>query len=337
MKKVLPSIMKHVNQTEFGGPNVLKLGESLIPQPKTNQSLIEIHSTSVNRADILQRQGKYPPPKGITNILGLEFAGYELDQQGNRLRRVMGILSGGGYAQYVAINKDHLIEIPSNIPFHTAGGISEIYLTAYLQYKLSELQQGNACLVYAAASGVGQATLQLCNLFGVKAIASCSQDKIQNIQHYTNLIVHRNQSIQDQISQIKQYQPQGVQAVFDCVGQQNYQITLDSLGMDGKWILYGLLTGGSIDKFNLAPLLIKRIHLINSTLRSRSDQFKAQLVQEFKINILPFIENGQISIPIESVTKVTWDQQGINQIIGLHTLMESNKNVGKLIIQFLNE
>ncbi|CAD8067253.1 unnamed protein product [Paramecium primaurelia] len=337
MRKVLPSIMKHVNQTEFGGPNVLKLGESLIPKPNQNQSLIEIHSTSINRADILQRQGKYPPPKGVTNILGLEFAGYELDREGNRLRRVMGILSGGGYAQYVAVNKDHLIDVPSNITLDAAGGISEIYLTAYLQYKLSELKKGNSCLIYAAASGVGQATLQLCNHYGVIGIASCSQMKVQKIQQYTNFIVHRDQSIKDQIQMIRQYQPQGVTAVFDCVGQQNYQMTLESLGIDGKWILYGLLTGGQIEKFNLAPLLGKRIHLINSTLRSRSDQFKAELVKDFTKNILPLIEKGQISIPIQSVTKVQWNEEGINKIIRLHNEMELNSNVGKLIVSFQND
>ncbi|CAD8052928.1 unnamed protein product [Paramecium sonneborni] len=326
--------MKHVTQLEYGGPEVMKLGQSDIPQIQKNQSLVEIKSTSINRADTLQRQGLYAIPKGVTNILGLEFAGYELDENRNRIRKVMSILPGGGYSQYAVVNKDHLIDIPDNIPLDIAGGICEIYLTAYLLYKLSDLKKGDSCLIYAAASGVGQAALQLCNIFGINVIASCSKEKVQIVTKYTKNIIIRDQSIEQQFQQLQIIHPLGVNAVFDCIGKQNYKLTLDSLTIDGKWIVYGLITGGIIDNFNLSPLLQKRINLINTTLRSRSDDFKKNLIDEFKQNVLPYLQSGQIEIPVDSITKIKWDQDGINQFIRLHTEMEQNKNAGKQIIYF---
>ncbi|CAD8044893.1 unnamed protein product [Paramecium primaurelia] len=326
--------MKHVTQQEYGSPQVLKLGESDIPKPLENQSLIEIKSTSINRADTLQRQGLYAIPKGSTSILGLEFAGYELDENGNRIRKVMSILPGGGYSQFVVVNKDHLIDVPANIPLEIAGGICEVYLTAYLLFKLSDLRKGDSCLIYAAASGVGQAALQLSNIFGINAIASCSKGKVDAIKKYTKNIIIRDESIDEQFKQLQTLFPQGVNAIFDCIGKQNYKLTVDSLAIDGKWILYGLITGGLIENFNLGSLLQKRISLINTTLRSRPDDFKKNLIAEFKQYVLPYIANGDIEIPVDSITKIKWDQNGINEFIRLHTEMDQNKNVGKQIVVF---
>lgn len=208
-------MMKHVHLNGFGDTSVMVLKESSIPKLKPNESLVEILGTSLNRADTLQRAGKYPSPPGMSEILGLECAGYVVDEEGKRVKRVMTLLSGGGYAQYVAVPSDHLIEIPEDFPiekviffltfclFLQACGISEVYLTSYLQIKLANLQKGDFCLIYAAASGVGIATIQICNLLGIIPIASCSAGKVHQVKQFTTNVIDRGEGENAQLQIIR--------------------------------------------------------------------------------------------------------------------------------------
>ena len=176
--------MRFIGHENKLGPEGISVKEGPIPiYDKETEVLIKVEAVAANRADLLQTRGQYPPPAGVTHVIGLECSGYVVDPQTNVVtdRRVMALLSGGGYAQFAKVNKDHLIDIPEELSFETAACIPEKFLTAYqLLYHIANIQEDETALILAGASGVGTSMIQLCNYAGASSIAiSSSEEKLE--------------------------------------------------------------------------------------------------------------------------------------------------------------
>jgi len=327
--------MKHVGLNGFGDPSVLKIDESPIPQPNQDQVLIRVKSAGLNRADVLQRQGKYPPPKGASNILGLEAAGYLCNSDGsvNTSKKVMTLLAGGGQAQYCLTHKNHVIEVPENISLEQAGGLPEVWITAFLLLELGQIKPNDKVLIYAGASGVGTAAIQLVRLFGGIPIVTCSTEEKVKFTKNLGAEFAINYKATDNLSKsiLDVTGNKGVDIILDCVGPQYYSINTEVAAMDARWILYGLLSGAKTTA-NFAPLVGKRISLIATTLRSRSDDYKSDLIQRFKDKVLPHFNDGKLKVCIDSTLPVNW--KNAEPIQEGHKIMERNANSGKIIYSF---
>ncbi|EAS01292.2 NAD(P)H quinone oxidoreductase, PIG3 family protein, putative (macronuclear) [Tetrahymena thermophila SB210] len=342
IRKILArfSTMRHVHCSGFGGVDVLNFKTSPIPALKKDEVLIKVQATALNRADTLQRQGKYPPPPGASDIIGLEAAGYLLDQNGNQTsKRVVALLSGGGYSEYVAVNKDHILEIPDQMSFSDAAGLAETWLTAYqLLKKVGCSKPGENVLIYAGASGVGTAAIQLCSLFNTNAIVSVSSpEKLQfckNLGAQGGIIYKDNLKQKEQILELTKRK--GADIVLDCIGASNVDLTLSVLNYDARWVLYGLMGGAKVPNFNLASLVGKRGSLICSTLRSRTDCYKRDLVRDFQFQAMPLFRNNTFKTIIDKVYNVNLnDDKDVEKVREAHQYMEKNQNIGKIVLNFV--
>jgi len=327
--------MKAVLTKAPGGTENLYVGETSRPQLKHGEVLIQVHSSAVNRADILQRQGSYPPPEGCSTVIGLECAGV-IEEIGEGVTRpfkkgdhVMALVGGGGYAQYCAAHEGSVLPIPIGVKLDEAGAIPEAWLTAFqTSYFIGKVSVGDIVLIHAAASGVGTAAIQLCKLFGAKPIAVVgSQDKIDYCLKLGAVkgINYKTQDFgKEALAYAQEQKASGVNLVLDCVGASHALQHVECLAMDGRWVLYGTMGGGVLDKFPIGAILRKRIQLTGTTLRTRSLSYKAQLVKEFSEKALPHF--GTALFPI--VDKV----YPLSEVAAAHDRMESNLNTGKIVL-----
>lgn len=325
--------MRAVIIKESGGPEQLVLGEVPTPRPAAGELLVRVKATALNRADILQRQGKYPPPAGASPILGLEMAGI-VEEVGEACQgwksgdRVFGLLPGGGYAEYAVIPGDMALPLREDLSFEEGAAIAEVFLTAYQAlFWLGSLQKGGQVLVHAGASGVGTAAIQLAKACGARVFATAgSQEKLQAC-HSLGADLALNYKEGPFAPKVQAAAgSEGVQVILDFVGAPYWEQNLDCLGMDGKLILISTLGGTQPEKFNLGPFLAKRLQLTGTTLRSRSLSYKTRLTQDFAEKALPLFHEGRLK-PIIDRT-FSW-----NQVQDAHRYMEDNRNIGKIVLK----
>lgn len=317
---------------ETGSSESLHMGEVQIPVITENEVLIQVYASAVNRADILQRQGKYPPPPGKSSILGLEAAGI-VHKIGSSITKwkvgdkVMALCNGGAYAQYVAVNADHVMPIPTNLNYGLAAAIPEAWLTAFqLLHTLGEVKSGETVLIHAAGSGVGTAAIQLAKLAKAVIIATAgTEQKLANSKMYgaEHIICYKKKDFAEEVMSLTN--GKGVDLVLDCVGGSYWEKNIKCLAKDGRWILYGLLGGPHVNGNLLGQLLAKRIKLTATTLRSRSDEYKSELVKDFSNKILDHFKNGDLKPVLDSTFS-------INELPAAHEKMEANQNMGKIVL-----
>jgi NADPH:quinone reductase len=333
--------MKVVYIKEFGGIENLEIREvEDLPSPKDFEVLVRVRAAGVNRADLIQRKGFYPPPKGFDErILGLEFAGEVVDTGENALKfhlgdRVFGITGGGGQAEYVNIKESSLVKIPDNLSFVEAACIPEAFITAHdAIFTQGKLNHGETCLIHAVGSGVGLAALQLCKAHNIKTLGTsraarkltqCDKfgldngifmdgDLTGNAKYFAELIEHFTEG-------------KGVDVILDLVGAGYFEANLQSLAMNGRLILVGL-TSGVKAEFNLGTALAKRLTIIGTTLRARSDDEKGEATANFAKDVLPLIASGKIVPNLDKVFAVTDVQKA-------HEYLESNESFGKVVLEF---
>eukprot|EP00761_Pharyngomonas_kirbyi_P000037 gb/GECH01000037.1/.p1 GENE.gb/GECH01000037.1/~~gb/GECH01000037.1/.p1 ORF type:complete len:392 (+),score=94.40 gb/GECH01000037.1/:1-1176(+) len=327
--------MKAIQLKEFGDPDVMYIDESVAsPQISSpDDVIVSVSSSAVNRADTLQRRGKYPPPKGASDIMGLEIAG-TVDHVGSHVEqwkpgdRVMALLAGGGYAQQACVSQNHLISIPSNISLLDAGAIPEVFLTAYQAlFTIADLQSSQNVLIHAGASGVGTAAIQLAKMAGARHIVTTSSTaKIQACRDMgaTCAVSYEETENWDQLTE-EQTQGEGVHVCLDFVGQKYLSRNLKSLARDGHLVILATLSGAIADKFDMRPAFKKALNLHFSTLRSRSTLYKTQLTNGFKSFAMPGFERGELKPVIDSV-------YDIKDVAEAHRRIEANKNIGKVVL-----
>lgn len=283
-----------------GAPENLYVKEVMKPHPGEGEVLVKVSASALNRADLLQRRGKYPPPKGSSDILGLEAAGSVAGLGPGCTGRwkigdaVMALLSGGGQAEYVTVPEGHLMPVPKDMTFIQAAAIPEAWLTAFqLLHFVGKIQKGETVLIHAGASGVGMAAIQLVRLANaIPIVTAGTQEKLQATTNAGAAagFNYKNEDFSEKVLAFTQ--GSGVDIILDCVGGSYWEKNLSCLRTDGRWVIYGLLSGGEVHGDLLARLLSKRGSIHTSLLRSRDKEYKEQLVKAFIENVLPYFSGG---------------------------------------------
>ena len=311
----------------------LEIGEAPVPIPGEDDLLVQVKSTALNRADILQRKGLYPPPEGESPILGLEMSG-TVEKIGKSCTgwkkgdRVFGLLPGGGYAQYVKIHHKMAMKIPEPLSFEEAAAISETFITAYQAiFWLGKLQKGEKILIHAGASGVGTAAIQLSREIGAIIYVTAGSDEKLKICSSLGAGLtwdYKRGSFLPAVMEATA--KQGVNLILDFIGQPYFEDNLSALALDGKIIFLSLMGGNLIQNFNLRQLMSKRIQLIGTTLRNRSLAYKIKLTRDFGEFALPRFASGKIKPVIDKI--YPWEA-----VKEAHDYMEANNNAGKIVLR----
>tara|TARA_B110000438_G_scaffold282606_1_gene309814 strand:+ start:3808 stop:4785 length:978 start_codon:yes stop_codon:yes gene_type:complete len=310
--------------------NRLKIVETTMPSLQEAEVLIKVKSAGVNRADIAQKNGLYPPPAGASQTLGLECSGViESIGEGVTTRKVgeevCALLSGGGYAEFAACPEKQVLLKPSNLNWDEAASLPEIYATCWLNlFMEGNLQPGEKVVFHAGASGIGTAGIQLCKNFGCESFVTAGTK--EKIDFCIDLGASEGAIRPDDIFQkIASWAPDGVNLILDPVGASYFNDNLKVLGMDGRIIIIGLMGGIKTD-INLGQLMMKRHKIIGSTIRARSLAVKESVIDQLNRKVWPLIENHSIIPVIHQV----FDWENANQA---HEVMELNSNTGKLILK----
>ncbi|KAI6071684.1 Quinone oxidoreductase PIG3 [Aix galericulata] len=293
-----------------GGPENLYVKEVMKPHPGEGEVLVKVSASALNRADLLQRRGKYPPPKGASDILGLEAAGSVAGLgpgckgQWKIGDAVMALLSGGGQAEYVTVPEGCLMPAPNDLTFIQAAAIPEAWLTAFqLLHFVGKIQKGERVLIHAGASGVGMAAIQLVKLAkAIPIVTAGTQEKLK-VTANAGAAAGFNYKNEDFSEKVLAFtQGSGVDIILDCVGGSYWEKNLNCLSTDGRWIIYGLLSGGD---------------------------YKEKLVKAFTENVLPYFAQGaspRLQPFVDSVYP-------LHEIAEAHRAMEENRNIGKIVIE----
>ena len=324
--------MKAVLQREFGGPEVLYVGETEAPEPAAGQLRVRVAATTVNRADCVQRVGNYTPPPGESPILGLEVAG-TVDALGSGVagfeigERVMSLVGGGGYAAHAVAHASHAMRIPERLDFHQAACVCETYITAFLNiFMLGGFGDGETVLIHGGGGGVNTSAIQLCRTLTPKAtvFVTSSTGKVDRVRALgaDHVIDYRNQDFAEAVATITG--KRGVDVILDHLGAAYLTRNLRSLARGGRLVIIGLM-GGAKSEINLGLLMVKRQRIIGSVLRSRSVEDKASIVREFRASVLPLFERGRIEPLIHTVMP-------LEEAAAAHRMMESSAHFGKIVL-----
>ena len=326
--------MKAVLLDGFGGLDVLKVGEAEKPQPKENQVLVKVAAASVNRPDLVQREGKYPPPPGDSEILGLEVAGV-IEETGPGVSgweagdRVMTLVGGGGYAEYAVAYADHLMAIPESMSFEEAACVCESYITAFLNiFILGDFQDGRTAILHGGGGGVNTAGIQLCRALtpNSKLIVTASPEKMERVRQLGADLVINFRENPDFTDLVKEFTgKKGVDLILDHVGAKYLSPNMNSLAYKGRLVIIGVISGIKAE-LNLALMMVKRQQIIGSVLRSRPVSEKAEIVAEFTRRAVPKFADRTIVPIIEAVFP-------LDRVVDAHRMMEEDKHFGKIVLR----
>jgi putative PIG3 family NAD(P)H quinone oxidoreductase len=326
--------MKAVLLDGFGGPDVLKIGEIDKPTLKENEVLVKVVATSISGPDLVQRKGKYPPPPGDSEILGLEVAG-TIEDLGkgvtgwNTGDRVMSLVGGGGYAEYAAAYASHLIRIPDSMSFEEAACVCESYITAFLNvFMIGEFQDGQTAIFHGGGGGVNTAAIQLCRTLtpGSKYIVTASPEKMEKVKELGADLVINYKKTPDFSEVVREYtNKKGVDLILDHVGAKYLEPNMKSLAYKGKLVIIGVISGIKAE-LNLALMMVKRQQIIGSVLRSRPVSEKADIVAEFTRRAMPKFADRTI-VPI--IYKVF----SMEEVANAHRAMEEGGHFGKIVLK----
>lgn len=329
--------MQAVLLKAYGGVDQLYIGTTEKPKIAADSVLVKVRAAGVNRADLGQRQGKYPPPPGTSSVLGLEIAGDVVEvgeAAGNKWNvgdKVMALISGGGYAEYAEVTASHLMKFPPHFSYEEAACIPEAFLTAYqaLEYvaQLSTIKSPSI-LIHAAASGVGTSAIQLCKHFGVNPIIATagSQEKLDFCKQLgaTTLINYKEGSFAPKV--LEATNNKGVSVLMDFICADYWNDNLKSLALEGVMTMQGTLSGVTAQNADLGPILMKRLKIMGSTLRSRDKEYKTRLISDFDKLSAPLFANGTLKPIISKVFS-------LQEVAQAHQFVDDSKNIGKVILK----
>lgn len=319
--------MHAILQHAPGGRDSLYWGETPLPEPGPGQLRVRVRACGVNRADIVQREGRYPPPADASPILGLELAG-EVDALGAGVcgwapgDALLALVPGGAYAEYALVNADEALAKPASWSWAQAASVPEAWLTAWLNLiEVGQLQAGQTVLIHAGASGVGAAAIQLARWRGATVVATCgSAEKVVFCQQLgaQQVVNYHEAAFADTVRALGR-----ADLVLDCIGGSYLDAHLSCLKTDGKLVLIGVM-GGAQAMLNLGLLLVKRISLMGSTLRSQPLARRAALAGQLQ-QLLPLWEAGTLQWTLDRTFSLPDAAQA-------HAWLESNQNQGKVVL-----
>ena len=324
--------MRAVTITEFGGPETLRIADVPEPTLSEGQILIDVHAAALNRADLLQRRGSYPPPPGETDILGLECSGIVASCAATVTRvkpgeRVMALLAGGGYAERVAIDARMAIPIPDSLTFIEAAAIPEAFLTAReALFTLGDLRPQQNVLIHAAAGGVGSAAVQLARVHGAVIFGTAGSEPKLKFVKSLGAKSAINYNTADFAAIIKE-QTNGIGAhvVLDFVGASYWERHAKCLAIGGRCVVIGVM-GGAQAAVNFGQLLFKRHQILGLVMRTRPLIDKVAMTQRFIRESLPLLSSGHLRPVVDQV-------YDLERASDAHQRMESNANIGKIILK----
>ena len=327
--------MKAVVINRYGGPEVLEIQDVPKPEPGPNEILVHVRSSALNRADLLQRLGRYAAPPGAPqNIPGLEFAG-EVVESGaganhwNEGDRVMGIVAGGAQAEFVVAHQDAVAVVPANLEWSVAGGIPEVFITAHDALTQARFSAGENVLIHAVGSGVGLAATQLVSALGGRAFGtSRTPDKLERAKSF-GLEAGYAVAEPNALSGLAAFAEQvtggrGFDVVLDLNGGPYLAASLEAMALRGRIILIGGVAGSKVN-VDLYQILGKRLHVIGTVLRARSLTEKIEITASFAGEVVPLLEKGTIQPVIDSVFP-------LEKISDAHRRLESNETFGKVVL-----
>lgn len=309
-----------------------------VPNPviKSDEVLVEIHAVALNRADLMQREGDYPPPPGCPEWMGLEVAGIitEVGEEAAQKSdwkvgdKVCALLGGGGYAEYVAVKYDMLMPIPKNCTMTEAAAIPEAFATAYLNLFIEGgIKAGNTLLMNAGASGLASVIIPMAKAFGVRVITTVLTDEIaDSIKHLNadRVVVTTKEDISEVLKE-ELANGTSVDVAIDCLGGEIMGKCIHYLTHGARWIMIAALAGQKT-QIDLKNIYVRNVRIIGSTLRSRTPEFKAYILSELVKNVFPKVEKGEIKPTIHAVLPITKAEEA-------QDILYQGKNVGKVVLQ----
>ena len=325
--------MKAVLLKGFGGLDVLGVGEVERPRPGDGQVLVKVAATSINRPDLVQREGKYPPPPGDSELLGLEAAG-TVEELGPGVTgwkkgdRVMTLVGGGGYAEYAVAYASHLMAIPASMSFEEAACVCESYITAFLNlFLLGGLADGNTVVIHGGGGGVNTAGVQLCKALVPKTriVVTANPAKAARVKELGADLVVDYTTTPDFSEAVKEFTgKKGADVILDHVGAKYLGPNISSLAYAGRLVIIGITSGGK-GELNIALMMVKRQQIIGSVLRSRPVAEKAEIAAAFARKALPRFADGTIVPRVERVFP-------LEQVVDAHRMMEEDRHFGKIVL-----
>ena len=305
-----------------------------------DEVLVKIYAAALNRADLLQRQGKYPSPAGCPEWMGLEVAGVIVEMGKNVEKksdwktgdRVCALLGGGGYAEYVAVKYDMLMPVPKGLSMTEAAALPEAYATSYLNLFIEgHLEAGQTAFIPAGASGLASVAIPMAKSFGARVITSVLSDEIaEKIKPLgADVIINSTTQKVEEILAAEEANGTPVSVSMDCLSGETLGKSLPYMARGGYWIVISTLAGTETNVM-LRPLLTKGLHLVGSMLRNRTPEFKAYILSELVKNVWPKIECGAIKPSIYKVLPMT-------DAIHAHAILERGENVGKVVLNVCEE
>lgn len=306
------------------------------PKIKSEEVLVEIHAAALNRADLMQREGDYPPPPGCPDWMGLEIAGV-IVEMGDEAKeksnwkigdKVCALLGGGGYAEYVAVKYDMLMPVPKNCTMEEAAAIPEAFATAYLNLFIEgKIQEGNTLLMNAGSSGLASVVIPMAKAFGVRVITTVSSEEkkeaIKNL-NADRVVVKTKEDISEVLKEELE-NGHGVDVAIDCLGGEIMGKCIHYLTHGARWIMIAALAGQQT-QIDLKNIYVRNVRIIGSTLRSRKPEVKAQILSELVKNVFPKIENGEIMPTIYKVLPIEQAEEA-------QDILYQNKNIGKVVLK----
>ena len=324
------SSMRAVVITEFGEPEVLRLDTVPDPHPGPREVVVDVKVSGVNRADLLQRRGLYPPPPGASEVPGLEFAGVVAEVGGAAARwqpgdRVMGIVAGGGYAERVVVDERVAVAIPRGMDMTAAGAIPEVYMTAHdAVFRQAGLERGETLLIHAVGSGVGTAALQLARRAGAHTIGTSRT--ASKLERAAAMGLEQGLPGGDAWDEAVREATggRGADVILDLVGAPYLSRNQAAIAVGGRHVVVGV-PGGSRGEVDLRLLMVRRARLLGTVLRARSVEEKADLARDFTETVLPGFVDGALEPAIDRVFPASGAADA-------HHHMEANRNFGKLVL-----
>ncbi len=323
--------MLAVQVKQPGSADQLYLAPYPTPKPEANEIRVRVHATALNRADIMQREGKYPPPEGASLIMGLEIAG-EVESVGEGVTRwqigdkVFGLLPGGGYAEFAVMHQDMAMPIPEGWEYTDAAAVPEVFLTTFQAlHWVGGLKAGETVLLHAGASGVGTAAIQLAQLTGAEAIVTASSGKHALCLELgaKHAIDYRKGPFLEELKELTD--GKGVNLIVDPVGGDYFDQNIQALQSDGRLVMLAVMAGGQATA-NIGPIVFKRLQILGTTLRSRSRDYQIKLTKEFRDFAYEALENKTIRPVVDEV--FSW-----HDVAKAHRFVEANLSAGKVVLQ----
>jgi putative PIG3 family NAD(P)H quinone oxidoreductase len=311
-----------------GGPDVLRPVERPMPEPGPGELLVRVQAAGVNRPDIMQRQGKYPPPPGASDIPGLEIAGVVERGRGRFADGdiVCALVAGGGYAEYAAVPVQQCLRIPAGLSVAEAAAIPETYFTVWTNlFQRAALKPGERVLVHGGTSGIGSTAIQMAHALGAIVLATAGSEAKRDACVRLGAAVAINYRTEDFVARVKEATSgHGVDVVLDIVGGDYLARNIDCLAMHGRLVQVGLI-GGAKAQINLTPILQRRLTLTGSTLRARTPDEKGAIARELEEHVWPLIAAGKIRPVVDRVLPLT-------EAAEAHRLLESGEIIGKIVL-----